>query len=82
MQGVLVEWDFCLESSYSGGCWGDNSNITTYKKLPVQPNKNSPQKSQTHIAAYSDDMVKGVTAISGYRNRQIEVLQVLDAVVE
>lgn len=52
------------------------------KNFQYNQTKILPKNPKPICAAYSDDMVKGVTAISGYRNRQIEVLQVLDAVVE
>lgn len=41
-----------------------------------------PKNPEPICAAYHGDMVKGVTAVSGYRNRQIEVLQVLHAIWE
>lgn len=41
-----------------------------------------PQNPKLIWAAYSGDVFKGVAAVSESRNRQIEVMQVLDAVVE
>lgn len=41
-----------------------------------------PRNPKPVSASCSGDMVKGVTAVSEDRNRQIELMQVFDAVVE